>query len=173
MCDIHLSCPFSLIYSFTLVLGLLSLRAAFLSLQGAGAPLGFGSLASHLDGFSRCWAQALRAKGLQQLWLLGSKAQAQQLRHTGSVAMQHVRSSWTMDWTHVPCTGRHILLFFFWIIYSFLAVLVLHCCGTLSLVVGSGGRSSLWCLRPSLQWLVERSTGSRLTGFNSCSTWGQ
>ena len=31
------------------------------------------------------------------------------LGHTGLFASQHVGSSWVRDWTHVTCTGRHIL----------------------------------------------------------------
>ena len=30
--------------------------------------------------------------------------------HTGLVALRHVRSSWTGDWTRVPCTGRQFLI---------------------------------------------------------------
>ena len=37
----------------------------------------------------------LQACGLQQLWLIGSRAQAQQLWCTGLVAPWHVESSWT------------------------------------------------------------------------------
>ena len=45
----------------------------------------------------------------QQLWLMGSRAQAQQLRRMGLVAPWHVRSSWTRARTGVPCIGRQIL----------------------------------------------------------------
>ena len=37
----------------------------------------------------------LQARGLQQLWLEGSRVQAQQLWRTGLVAPWHLRSSWT------------------------------------------------------------------------------
>ena len=37
-------------------------------------------------------------------------AVAQEVQSTGSVALQHVGSSWTRDWTHVPCIGRQILI---------------------------------------------------------------
>ena len=67
-------------------------------------------------GFSSCgtWAQQLwctggRVRGLQQLWLTGSRAQAQQLWHTGLVAPWHVGSSRTRDQTNAPCIGRRIL----------------------------------------------------------------
>ena len=44
----------------------------------------------------------------------------------------------------------------------------------LSLVVASGGYSSLWCAGFSLGWLLLlRSTGSRHAGFSSCGTWTQ
>ena len=33
-------------------------------------------------------------------------AQAQELQLMGTVALQHTESSWTKDWTHVPCIGR-------------------------------------------------------------------
>ena len=53
---------------------------------------------------------------LQQLWhvgsvvgLLGSRAQAQWLWHTGLVASEHVGFSWTRDQTLVSCIGRWIL----------------------------------------------------------------
>ena len=51
----------------------------------------------------------LQARGPQQLWLAGSRAQAQQLWHTGLVAPRHVGSSRTRACTHVPCIGRQIL----------------------------------------------------------------
>ena len=61
------------------------------------------SMGSRCVGFSSCSTLA------QQLWLAGSRAQAQQLWHTGLVAPWHVGSSWTRDRTHVPCIGRRIL----------------------------------------------------------------
>ena len=51
----------------------------------------------------------LQARGLQQLWHAGSRAQAQQLWRTGLVAPRHVGSSQTRARTRVPCIGRHIL----------------------------------------------------------------
>ena len=57
---------------------------------------------SRRTGFSNCGSQA------QQFWLVGSRAQAQQLWHTGLVASQHVGSSQTRARTRVPCTGRRI-----------------------------------------------------------------
>ena len=51
----------------------------------------------------------LQVRGLQQLWLVGSRAQAQQLWRTGLVALQHVGSSRPRGRTRVPCIGRWIL----------------------------------------------------------------
>ena len=72
-------------------------------------------------GFSLWWLVLLRSTGsrrmgfsscgvwTQQLWLAGSRAQAQQLWHTGLVAPWHVGSSRTRARTCVPCIGRWIL----------------------------------------------------------------
>ena len=66
------------------------------------------------------------------------------------------------------------LLLFLNFIYLFLAVLGFAATRGLSLVVASGGYSSLWCTGFSLQWLLLlRSTGSRCTGCSSCGTWAQ
>ena len=61
------------------------------------------STGSRHMGFSSCgtWAQ--------QLWLTGSRVQAQQLWCTGLVAPWHVGSSRTRAQTCVPCIGRQIL----------------------------------------------------------------
>ena len=61
------------------------------------------SMSSRCAGFSICGTRA------QQLWLADSRAQAQQLWHTGLVAPWHVGSSWTRDRNHVRCIGRQIL----------------------------------------------------------------
>ena len=61
------------------------------------------STGSRRTGFSSCGTRA------QQLWLMGSRAQAQQLWHTGLVAPQHVGSSRTRAQTCVHCIGRRIL----------------------------------------------------------------
>ena len=58
-----------------------------------------------------------------------------------------------------------ILLIYFWLRWVFLAACAL------SLVVASGGYSSLRCAGFSLQWLLLlQSTGSRCAGFSSCGT---
>ena len=54
-------------------------------------------------------------------------------------------------------------------IYLFLAALVFVAARRLSLVVASGGYSSLWCVGFSLRWLLLlQSMGSRCAGFSSC-----
>ena len=60
------------------------------------------------------------------------------------------------------------IFFFFWLPWVFVAMC------RLSLVAASGSYSSLQSIAFSLQWLfLLWSTGSRHTGFNSCSTWVQ
>ena len=61
------------------------------------------STGSRCAGFSSCGSWA------QQLWLTGSRAQAQQLWRMSLVALWHVRSSWTRARTHIPCIDRRIL----------------------------------------------------------------
>ena len=56
-----------------------------------------------VHGFSSCGSR------VQQLQLVGSRAQAQQLWRTGLVAPQHVGSSWARDRTRVPCIGSRTL----------------------------------------------------------------
>ena len=46
----------------------------------------------------------------QQLQLMGSREQHQQLWHMGSVAPQHVEPSWTKNQSHTPCISRWILI---------------------------------------------------------------
>ena len=65
------------------------LCAGFLQLRRAGATLHCGARALGTR------ASVVAARGLQQLWLAGSRAQAQQLWHTGLVAPRHVGSSRT------------------------------------------------------------------------------
>ena len=77
-----------------------SLRCAGFSLRWL---LLLWSMGSRHTGFSSCRTQ------VQQLWLAGSRAQAQYLWHTGLVALWHVGSSRTRARTRVPCIGRRIL----------------------------------------------------------------
>ena len=55
-------------------------------------------------GFSSC------SRWTQWLWLLGSRAWAQQLWYMGLVALQHVESSRARDQTRVPHIGRQVLI---------------------------------------------------------------
>ena len=95
--------------------GSLLLRAGFLQLPRVGATLCCGAQASHCGGFSCCGARALERRLssygtlTQQLWLAGSRVQAQQLWRTGLVALRHVGSSRTRARTCVPCIGRQFL----------------------------------------------------------------
>ena len=61
-------------------------------------------------GLQQLWRVDFSSCGVwaQQLWLVGSRARAQQLWHTGLVALWLVGSSWTRDRTCVPCIGRQI-----------------------------------------------------------------
>ena len=91
------------------------LRWVFVALRGlfslVAASGGYSSLwASHCGGFSCCEAWPLGfstwSTWARQLWLAGSRAQAQQVWLTGLVALLHVGSSRARYWTCVPCTGR-------------------------------------------------------------------
>ena len=68
----------------------------FVCLWGVGATL----QPWRLD-FSLHWLLLLQS--------MGSRAQVQQFRRVGLVALQHVGSSGTRDQTHVPCVGMWIL----------------------------------------------------------------
>ena len=69
---------------------------------------------------------------------------------------------------HHPNLGYLFYWFFFWLHWVFIAA---H---GLSLVVASGGYSSLQCAGFSLWWLLlSRSTGSRHAGFSSCGAQAQ
>ena len=61
------------------------------------------NMGSRCMGFSSCSTRA------QQLCLMGSRAQAQQLWHSSLVAPRHVGSSRTRARTRVPHIGRRIL----------------------------------------------------------------
>ena len=68
----------------------------------------FVAQASHCGGFS-CCRHSLWVHGLQQLWLMGSRAQAQQLWYMDLVAQWHVGLYQIRDLTRVPCVGRQII----------------------------------------------------------------
>ena len=120
-----------------LFLAALGLRCCTHGLSLVAASGGYSSL--WCTGFSLCWLLLLWSTGsrragfsscgvrAQQLWLAGSRAQAQQFWHMGLDAPRHVGSSWTRAQTHVPCIGRQILnhcatreVLFFYSFYCFL-----------------------------------------------------
>ena len=99
---------YKFIILFLAALGLCCCVRAFSSCVEQGAPLCCG------ESFSLPWLLSLRSAGsrhvgFRQLWLMGSRAQAQQLWHMGLVALRHVGSSRTRALTCVPCIGRRIL----------------------------------------------------------------
>ena len=106
---INLFFNFWLCWVFVAVHGLSLVMASggYSSLQCAGFSLQqlllLRSTGSRHTGFSSCGTRD------QQLWLVSSRAQAQQLGHTGLIAPWHVGSSRTRARTHVPCIGRRIL----------------------------------------------------------------
>ena len=81
-------------YLFLIVLGLLCCTGFSLAAV-RGATLCCGVRASLCGGVScgRAQTLGLQLRGLQQLQLLGSRAQAQRLWCTGLAALQHVGSS--------------------------------------------------------------------------------
>ena len=116
---------FRIIYLFLATPGLHRLARASSSCGQVGAPLHRGTRASRSAGVS-CWGtpalgsltSAAAARRLRRggLWAPGSVdvsscgTQAQELRHTGLAAPRHVESSQAGDRTHVPCTGKQILV---------------------------------------------------------------
>ena len=95
------------IYLFLAVLSLRCCSGFSLVVEGAGYSLVAvcrllimvaSVVVKHMD--SRAWTL--------ELWLPGSRAQAPWLC-VGLVALWHVGSSWTRDWTRISCTGRWIL----------------------------------------------------------------
>ena len=99
---------FFLIYLFLAVLGLRCCARAFSSCGKRG--LLFAVVRGLLIVVASLVSKhELQAHRLQQLWLTGSRAQAQQLWCTGLVALWHVGSSRTRARTHAPCIGRQLL----------------------------------------------------------------
>ena len=69
-----------------------------------------------------------------------------------------------------PSIFLPIYIFLIYFIYFWLHWVFVAACA-LSLVVASGGYSSLWCAGFSLRWLLLlQSTGSRQVGFSSCGS---
>ena len=91
------------IYLFLAAMGL---RCCVWAFSGCGER---GLLFVAVNGLLIAVTSLVAEHRLQQLWLMGSRAQAQQLWLTGLVAPRHVGSSRTRARTCVPCTGRQIL----------------------------------------------------------------
>ena len=90
--------------------GSLLLHSGFLQVQQAEAAVPRGAWASHCSGLSCCEAQApgtgasvVEAHRPQSAWASVTVAR-------GLTSLQHVESFQTRHWTHVPCTGRWILI---------------------------------------------------------------
>ena len=97
-----------LIYLFLAALGLYCCPRAFSSCGEQG--LLFVAVCGLLIAVASLVAEhRLQACRLQELWLVGSRAQAQQLWFMGLVAPWHVGSSQTRAQTRVSCIGRRIL----------------------------------------------------------------
>ena len=89
--------------------------------------------------------------------------------------MAHNKEETQSNRPRTDTVERDIFFFFFKLINLFIfgciASSLLH---GLSIVVASGGYSSLWCVGFSLRWLLLLwSMGSRRVGFSSCGTWAQ
>ena len=114
----------SLFYFFNLFILFIQFWLCWVFVAGCGLSLvaasgGYSPL--QCTGFSLRWLLLLQSTGsrcvgfsscdtwAQQLWHVGSRAQAQQLWRTGLVAPRHVGSSQSRARTRVPCIGRQIL----------------------------------------------------------------
>ena len=86
-------------------LGLCCFVQAFPSYRELGLLSSCSLWASHCSDFSCCRAWALGLIGFSSC-----STWAKKLWFTSLVAPQHVKSSWTRDGSHVPCTGRQILM---------------------------------------------------------------
>ena len=111
--SLHVLCPVTQInFLFVCFFGCVGsslLRAGFSPVAASGPR----HAAFSLWWLLLLWSTGSRHAGLssrgtqaQQLWLASSRAQAQQLWRIGLAALQHVGSSRTRAWTHVPCIGR-------------------------------------------------------------------
>ena len=92
--------------------GSLLLRGLFFSYGEWGLVFSCGVWAPQCSGFScgramgpRCAGFGSRGTQAPELQFSGSRAQAQQLRHTGLAAPRHAGSSWVRDWAQVSCTA--------------------------------------------------------------------
>ena len=95
-----------------LIIYVLAVLDLHCSLGFALVAAGGATLQLQYSGFSLQWLllwqnTGPQVLGRQQLWLLGSGAQAQWLWCTGLAAARHAGSSWTRD--RVSCFGRLLL----------------------------------------------------------------
>ena len=105
---IYIFILFYFIYLFIMaVLGLLCYVRALPSCSERG-PLLAAVCRPLTTAASPVMARGLQARGPQQLWLTGSRAQAQQPWPSGPVAPRHVGSPRTRAQTLVPHIGRQI-----------------------------------------------------------------
>ena len=65
-----------------------------------------GLFSSYGAGFSLWWLLLLWNRAPGHTGLSRCRTRAQELCHTGWVGSRHVGSSWTRDWTSVPCTTK-------------------------------------------------------------------
>ena len=102
---------FYIYFYFYLFLAALGLRCCVQAFSSCGKwGLLFVAVRRFLIAVASLVAEhGLQARGLLQLWLTGSRAQAQQLWCTSLVAPRHAGSSRTRARTHVPYIGRRIL----------------------------------------------------------------
>ena len=99
---------FLFIFYFWLLLGVRCCMRAFSGCDEQGLP--FVAVCRLLIAVASLVVEhGLQARGLQQLWLMGPRAQAQQLWHTGLAVPRHVGFSGTRARTRVSCIGRWIL----------------------------------------------------------------
>ena len=112
--SLYKSCPFFFFFNFCL-------RWVFAAARGLSpVALSGGHSSLQCTGFSLRWLLLLWSTGSRHVcfsscgtraqwpWLVGPRAQAQQLCHTNLLAPRHVGSSRTRDRTRVSCIGRWI-----------------------------------------------------------------
>ena len=86
------------------------LRWVFIAARGLSlVALSGGYSSLRCTSFSLWWLLLLRSTGSRHVGFSSCGMRAQKLWRTGLVAPRHVESSWSRDWTHVPCIGRWIL----------------------------------------------------------------
>ena len=82
-------------------------------------------------GFPLQWLLLFWSTGFRLVGVNSWSTRAQRLWCMDLVALRHVTSSWTRDWTRVPCIGRQILMYcttrevqtFIWLTWPWIAYL--------------------------------------------------